>query len=465
MTDKLTTKVNTISDNVKTLHKMLYDWQQALKRYAHGESCHYNANMEFLGKFAQQVDKTFVALTRFVEIQDIVTQFAHFQNRKLVGLSDLPQAVINSVLKHLKAVPDLSLTIKALEDGFPLLMDPVTEYSKESSALTLRTLFTIPRITSKDALCTIETLSSLTYKIGSRCFTGPLSRHDLVLITCANRKLVLEAAVLTACFSEHNALLCPEKLLTNADDVAWLGFPWTTGSNLEFQRNHVEVKCPTALHPIHHLGGRNYLSVVEKELKLTSLVIQLSPLSIFHVPCNETNNLLETGFGNCPKTLTISIPLFRRDNVQYVPWVPSSDDNTLDLHYQSLEVSPRLVFNKTVINALDNTFNRIDNNVHKNIKKIRAEIKAMHETQETTDAMIVAAVALSLTFINSIVLITSCCLYRKINKSQNDRLSKIVVQYKKEPIECVECKLPLNEQEEQEEDDIEEKQDGNTASV
>ena len=37
------------------------------------------------------------SLLRFVEIQDIVTQFAHLQNRQLVGYNDLPQSVIAAV--------------------------------------------------------------------------------------------------------------------------------------------------------------------------------------------------------------------------------------------------------------------------------------------------------------------------------------------------------------------------------
>ena len=402
--------------------------------------------MEFLGEFSFQVNKIFTSLIRYVEVQDIVTQFAHIQNRKLIGLSDLPQSVIASVLRHFDTIPDLSLTMKALQDGFPILINPITEYENKLAHLRLSTLLTVPRIASKNGLCTIESLVALTYKTDNRCFTGPLSRNDLVLVSCLDSKLVLKADILTTCFSEHNSLLCPRKLLRNADDVAWLGLPWTMDSKVNFKRNHVEVDCPKDIHPLHHLGGRYYLSVVKKTIQLTSTTLMLSPLTIFQLPCNETNNLLETGFGECPKAMTMSVPLFQKDNVQYVPWVPSTNRTGLDLHYESLKIGPRLVFNKTVITALDDTFQRIDATLHKKMNNLRTEIDAIQETQATSDALIVASTALVLALVNTIILISFCCIFKKFNQQQNDRLQNLVVQYRKEPVlECIECNEPLED--------------------
>ena len=53
----------------------------------------------------------------FFEIQDSIAQFAHIQNKELVGYNDLPQSVISAVSANFKAQHKLSFSAIALDDG------------------------------------------------------------------------------------------------------------------------------------------------------------------------------------------------------------------------------------------------------------------------------------------------------------------------------------------------------------
>ena len=144
--------------------------------------------------------------------------------------------------------------------------------------------------------------------------------------------------------------------------------------------------------------------------------------------------------------------MFQKDNVQYIPWKAGKND-LLQLHYKSLNITPRVVFNKTVLKALDNTFNRIETNLHLKFKNLYQEIDKIKETQETSTALIIGSVALGLSGINTIILIVISCFYNKARKQQQERTNSLIVQYQKEiPKSCIECQEPLETIVEQEEE-------------
>ena len=97
-------------------------------------------------------------------MQDIVTQFAHVQNKELIGYNDLPQSVISAISTNFQAQQQLALSPAILEDGFPLLIRPVTEYQHRDQSVSLNTLVTLPIVKSKSALCTVESLKPIKYQ-------------------------------------------------------------------------------------------------------------------------------------------------------------------------------------------------------------------------------------------------------------------------------------------------------------
>ena len=112
----------------------------------------------------------------------------------------------------------------------------------------------------------------------------------------------------------------------------------------------------------------------------------MTPLTVYSLPCNESSPSLKTGFGQCPTTLTMSIPIFARRVVKYIPWIVPANQTTLNLHYNSLKIGPRLRFNKSTIKALDETFARLEGPLNRKFKTIRDEISSIKETSATSTA-------------------------------------------------------------------------------
>jgi hypothetical protein len=174
----------------------------------------------------------------------------------------------------------------------------------------------------------------------------------------------------------------------------------------------------------------------------------MSPLTVYHIPCNESSSQLPTGFGQCPSTLTMSIPVFNRRFIRYIPWIVPSNQSTLDLHYKSLKIEPHLQFNKTTINALDETFNRLDGPLNTKIQKIRKDIANMQQTTETDNStIIIACFALTLTVINTAVLFVMLyCLRRSLMNQPVNNRQPTNTHLKAADDNCDACLQPLDKQ-------------------
>ena len=113
---------------------------------------------------------------------------------------------------------------------------------------------------------------------------------------------------------------------------------WTPRSRLTFQRNHKRVTDCNGLKPLLHLGAHYYLSTTLHTITLhteagTTSHVTLTPLSIFHVPCNSSFEDQEIGLGKCPQTMEFSLPIIQSDQFSYVPWWPATNNTTFQLHY------------------------------------------------------------------------------------------------------------------------------------
>ena len=71
--------------------------------------------------------------------------------------------------------------------------------------------------------------------------------------------------------------------------VLGLGINWTPGSKFNFPRNHIKTSCED-FQPLFHLGGRFFLSTMSQKLKLSTKSISTTPLTVYHIPCNETSS-------------------------------------------------------------------------------------------------------------------------------------------------------------------------------
>ena len=303
-------------------------------------------------------------------------------------------------------------------------------------------LFTLPHIRDKLSICTTENLTPLQYKISKTCYSGPITRQELTLITCTNTKTILPADTLVKCYSADNTFLCPENVLTFARDVAWLGVPWSPQTHMDFSRTHRTTKCrrKTAL---LHLGGHYYLSTKRQTFQLTNRTLTLQPLAIYQLPCGEAALAgLATGLGPCPSSLQIHLPIFNNDAVRYIPYNADIDEDLLALHYQSLKIPLPLKFNKSTIKSLDATYDTIDSRMSTTLSKLRSDINKIHETSDTTTIQIFVYVIGTLTVLNSITLLgVVLYLTRRLPKQQQMSLqtTKCIELHDS----CVECQAPL----------------------
>lgn len=288
----------------------------------------------------------------------------------------------------------------------------------------------------------------LKYQQRHKCYTGPITYNDLSLITCPKLKFIVRADVLTKCYSREGTFLCPDEIFhRRSHDSTWLGLPWSPGSRIHFPRHHVPTTCDS-FESILHLGGRYYLSTVRQQIKLTARTIQMTPLTVYHIPCNESSSALKTGFGQCPTTLQMSVPIFNKNTVKYIPWIVPSNQSTLNLHYRSLKIAPPLKFNKSIIKSLDETFSRIDGRLHRKVQSIQKDISSIKETSATSTALIIACIALAIALLSTIVVtIIACYLWRSSRQRPESSHESIEMLTKNRDTAnrcCTDCHTPMD---------------------
>jgi len=73
------------------------------------------------------------------------------------------------------------------------------------------------------------------------------------------------------------------------------------------------------------------------------------------------------------------------------------------LNYKEIHIPAPLELNKTTLKELDHTYHMLDGQLSKQLRKVRDNIKRIHDARVTTAAEVCAYIALSLATINSIV--------------------------------------------------------------
>ena len=264
-TNTMTRKLNSLIQDIRVIDTTLQNWQNTLHVFGKTWKCTTNMILEFLGKLAGHTVEFFFTLLRLIEAEDIIRQAKRIEDKTLIGYSELPDFVITELSRQLQLHDDMATTIQALHAGYPLLMEPLVN---ARNTLNLNILMTIPQIKDTDAICTLEYFTPIKYNISGTCYTGPVTRNDLALVTCPNSCTVIRTVALGKCAKQDETFLCSELVLPREDDIQWLGMHWTPTSKFTYQRRHTLSADCSSVKPLIHLGGRYYLSTTNGDLRI-----------------------------------------------------------------------------------------------------------------------------------------------------------------------------------------------------
>ena len=413
-TDELHSKDAGLTKYLKTMNRDLQTWKTVLNRQFLKLRCTDSMLHELTSTHSYQLSRTFIGLLRLFELQDLLHQASQLQNKELVGYSSFPGFMTADIRARLSTLPFLALTTKGFNSGFPLLIEPMVDCSfSDSKNFVLNILFTVPEIPDENSFCTLEYVTPIKYNVSGTCYTGPITRHDLALVTCPDSRFLLPTTSLSKCFHDDSTYLCPQQVLALVNTTSWLGMPWTPASKLPFLRTHKKAADCCDLNDLYHLGGRYYLSANSRTLTITKgknvSDIALSPLMIYHFPCDVKFPDQRTGLGNCPKRLTVDIPIFTDSTIRYVPWEDIMDDTILTLHLESLKIPPVTPVNKSTLDSLDKTFQSLDQNFDEQLDQLSSDISLIKETTTTTINDILTYLAFTMALANLCLLIFFRC--------------------------------------------------------
>ena len=296
-------------------------------------------------------------------------------------------------------------TAETLTSGFPLLLQPMVGFTYEpSNSIGVNMLFTIPQLDSKTHFCTIEYLTPIKYKLFNQCFQGPITRDELALLRCPHSEYLLHRNLLDKCFRSDVTFICPRHILNLVNDTRWIGLPWHKNSKLVFSRRHTKAPDCSNLHDLLHLGGRYFLSTQQRFLTVqnstngSTYTLQLTPLTVYHFPCDLIFASETTGYSQCPKRMSFHVPLFTQTTFHYLQWRGTNQDDILRLHYRSLNLTTPVHFDNITMQSLDKTFHLLDGQFSTQMTSLRSRISRLHTVhgKPFTDLLIYIAFALAL---------------------------------------------------------------------
>ena len=419
ITDSLHTKVISL---ISSLHDVQLNFRHVegiLSEEFKKHDCLFATNLEFLSKYSTELNRALASILRLIEIEDIVKQTLSLSDKDLVGYNLLPQFVAHEISTRLSAFSKLTRTATALRDGFSLLLQPMVDYAYDyRQQLLASLLFTVPTVDTDNDFCVLEYLTPLTYNISGKCYTGPMARSDLALVSCPDRRFQVPVSALGPCFQDDNTLVCPHSVLRTIHKPDWLGIPWTPSTQLSFPRMHTPTADCSTLNPLIHLGGRHYLSTTSSTLPVQGLcnrsTVDLTPLMVYHFPCEVTFAAQQTGFGSCPDRLEINVPVFTPTHITYIPWHSAMDDSVVNFHLQSLHIPPASVFNRSTLDSLDDTFHSLDGRFTEQFARAGVDIGAIRETLGTTLNDVLTYCAFGLAFLDACCICIMLCYARRM---------------------------------------------------
>ena len=82
----------------------------------------------------------------------------------------------------------MTYTSEALNDGFLLFINPMVDIEHSGNQVEASVLLTVPEIPDLNSFCTIEYLTPLKYNLSNTCYSGPVTKLNLEIISCPNSK-------------------------------------------------------------------------------------------------------------------------------------------------------------------------------------------------------------------------------------------------------------------------------------
>lgn len=214
--DTLTTRTNRLSQDLWTIDHTFSQWQTELNKFSEQSECHESILLEFLSKHSTAVNLAFVALLHLTEIQDVLHQFTALETKTLFGFPHLPAFLHPQILTQFTTDVTVQYTAKALDEGFPLFINPMIDIEDEGPYVEASVLLTLPVVPDETAFCTIEYLMPVKFNISNSCYTGPVTKEKLVILTCPHSRHLLTAASLNKCYQDSTAFLCSTNVLNLA---------------------------------------------------------------------------------------------------------------------------------------------------------------------------------------------------------------------------------------------------------
>ena len=155
----------------------------------------------------------------------------------------------------------------------------------------------------------------------------------------------------------------------------------------------------------------------------SSHLISLTPLTVYHFPCELTFTTQQTGLGTCPHSITLHLPLFSSNSFRYIPW-QNDDNDLLKLHYQSPNFTLPLQFDNQTLQSRDHTFRLLDRQLTSQIATIKQDLSHLHSVSSTTLNDRLTYIASALTLLNTFVIIL---LYCSMKRPPNQPLFRTVL--------------------------------------
>ena len=172
------------------------------------------------------MNHAFAAFLKLCETQDTLNQIFRLNSKTLIGYSDIPEFVSAQLSSKLIADDTLRSTVSALKRDLSVLVSPMVDVEHDGRELNVNVLVIAPEILSSNNFCVAEHLTTLKFNLSGTCYTGPVRKTNLALITFPDSKSIVTSEALVRCFSSEVAFLCPKNVLKSLTSWLWLGFAW-----------------------------------------------------------------------------------------------------------------------------------------------------------------------------------------------------------------------------------------------
>ena len=427
-TDLVNSKVNQVINSLRLMAGAFSAWHKQLNSLAKLDTCHFNMQQEFLSLFSMEVNSALISLLRLTEVDDLIRQITHLNNRNLVGFADFPRFLTEELTLKLSTQPILTPAIDALRNGLSIMMKPLVDIKFPSSRkLQLHLLFMLPVLKTANEICTIEQLIPITYRADGSCYGGPMPRHDLRLLTCNNKRYILKQNELAHCAQSRETLLCPRDLLTTVESTDWLGPQWSPQSRLTYDHVHIPLANCNNLRTMLHLGGRIYLATDKQTLPIDgrngTFLLTVFPLHVYHFPCDYSFHSQSTGLANCPKKLTFQFPLFHNGLFHFIPWQTVRTFNSTLMPDPNFSIPKMLKIENTTLVSLNRVYNSLDQDFTRHLAKLNSDINSVKEVPRDGLFSVLLYISFALAICNLLLSIFFYCIFSKRISTGNSRSS------------------------------------------